>query len=348
MNEEEADGPKPPNTDIKNPLLGFITLVDSYSNSNEVFMKYKWNSSGNNDDYCVSSMNTFCDYPRRGEMNSRGIYVLPDAINTKIGFYDLSSFGTSPVIRSQSGSGGYYGGSCGFMDDDTAICVTLTTGDIYKYNITNNYEQVRIASNNPSGKGFESVLITKEKQILAAYKGRIYIYNSSGHYITYSGNSQQGGMYQMKEIRSNIILTAEYLYVYLHDISNTWNIIRHQLLHNAKTHNYHLTLELLEGNTGNIAIGGYKFVSGTYYGYVELFHLDEGNSTLLPKSNKRWVGDSDCHIYIIRKIQTGVMIFGGNDDCADICTWEYAVIPHKNPICFPLGGLLKRDIISLP
>ena len=291
-------------------------------------------------------MNTFSSYPMRGEMNSRGIYVLPDRYNTNIGFYDLSSFGTSPVIRSQSGYGGFWG-ACGFMDD-IAICATRTTGDIYKYNITNNYDQVRIANNNPSGYGFHSLLITKEKQILAAYGGCIYIYNSFGHYIGYSNNSQTSGyMCQMKEIRSNIILTAEYYYVYSHDISNTGNIIRHKLLDSSDTNKYYLTLEVLEGNTGDIAIGGY-YCQSYCSGYVELFHLDEDNSTLLPKSNKRWVQDYDCYIYIIREIQTGVIIFGGNYYCANICTWEYAVIPNKDPICFPRGGRDIWDIISLP
>ena len=287
-------------------------------------------------------MNTFISDPRRGEMNSRGIYVLPDRYNTNIGFYDLSSFGTSPVIRSQSGYGGW--NSCGFMDD-IAICATrYQSGDIYKYNITNNYEQERIPTNNPSGKGFESILITKEKQILAAYKGCIYIYNSSGHYITnsnHSDSSPTSSMYQMKEIRSNIIITAESNYVYLHDISNTGNIIRHKLLDYDDTKTLYLTLEVLEGNTGDIAIGGYTFSSAC----VELFHLDEDISTLLPIFNRRRKIDIfECSIGIIREIQTGILIFGG----CNICTWEYAVIPHKDPICFPHGGSYISDIISLP
>ena len=283
-------------------------------------------------------------------MNNRRIYVLPDLESTNIGFYDLSSFGTSPVIlRSQSGKG--YRGACGFMDNDIVICATLTTGDIYKYNITNNYEKVRIANNNPSGKSFQSVLVTKEKkQILAAHHGCIYIYNSSGAYIGYSDSSQTHHyMLQMKEIRPNIILAADDYYVYSHDISNIGNIIIHKLLDYRDTKTYYETLVVLEGNTGDIAIGGHYW-PGTWYGYVELFHLDEDNSTLLPISNKRWVGgDARCRIYIIREIQTGVIIFGGSSKCKDICIWEYAVLPHRDPICFPLGGGREiYDIISLP
>ena len=344
--EEEATPPRPPSTDIENPdpLLGFIT-VNNYPNY--AFRKYIWNSAGNSYEYSGSSMSTFSTSPRRGEMNNRRIYILTDNGNNHIGFYDLSFFGRSPVIKSQSGYGGHWG-SCGFMDENIVVCATHYTGDIYKYNITNNYEQVKIADNNPSGKGFASVLVTKEKHILAAYSGCIYIYNSSGAYIGYSDNSQRNYyMLQMKEIRENIILAADGEYVYSHDISNTGNIIKHKLLDYDNTKTRYYTLEVLEGNTGDIAIGGFDNSSGNWYGYVELFHLDEDNSALLPISNKRWVGeDTPCLIFIIREIQTGVIIFGGNG--CDICTWEYALLPNKYPICFPLGGLEIYDIISLP
>ena len=285
-------------------------------------------------------MSTFGIYPRRGEMNSRRIYVLPQ-VDEYIGFFDLSSFGTSPVIRSQS----HNGLSCAFMDDDIVVCTSGNTGGIYKYNITNNYDEVKIITNNPSGVSyFQNVLVTKEKHILAAYTGCIYIYDSSGAYIGYSNNSQTYYIIQMKEIRSNIILTTNGEYVYSHDIEN--NII-YLLLDKDDPKTIYQTLEVLERNTGDIAIGGYYY-SGTEYGYVELFHLYEDNSTLLPKSNKRWVGDTWCWIQIIREIQTGVIIFGGSYDCG-ICTWEYAVVPNKDPICFSIGdGHRIMDIMPLP
>ena len=64
-------------------------------------------------------MKTFGIEPRRGEMNNRGIYVLSDYNSKDIGFYDLSDFGASPIIRSQSGYGG--SGLCGFMDEDNVL-----------------------------------------------------------------------------------------------------------------------------------------------------------------------------------------------------------------------------------
>ena len=94
-------------------------------------------------------------------MNSQGIYVLPDNRSPDIAFYDLSHFGTSPVTRSQSGTGGCRG-NCAFMDDNTVICAARDTGDIYKYDLTNDYLQLKIASNNPSGNGFCELLVTEE------------------------------------------------------------------------------------------------------------------------------------------------------------------------------------------
>ena len=295
-------------------------------------------------------MSTFGISPERGEMNNRRIYCLPNS--HRIGFYDLSSFGTSPVIRSPQSDVWYNGGACGFMDDDIVICAVsiYPTVDIYKYYITNNYEEVTIATNTPSGvHGLQSLLVTKEKKhILAVSERCIYIYDSSGAYIGYSNNSQTyTDISQMKEIRSNIILTTNDEYVYSHDISNTGNTIIHLLLDKADPKTIYQTIEVLEGNIGDIAIGGYYY-SGTEYGYVELFNLHEDNSTLHPKSNKRWVGDNWCWIRIIREIQTGVIIFGGDMDCG-ICTWEYAVVPEKDPICFPIGeGRHIRDIMPLP
>ncbi len=121
------------------------------------------------------AINTFAGYPRRGEMNSNGIYVLPDFNSNNIGFYDLTQFeGNTPIIKSQSGPG-YWGGSCGFQDENTAVCATRTTGDIYKYDLNNNYQQQKISTANPSGNGFLSLLVTKDQNILAAYLGCIFI-----------------------------------------------------------------------------------------------------------------------------------------------------------------------------
>ena len=332
----------PENPENPNPLLGFIIL----DGTNEKFMKYKSTDSGNSFQ-SGSSINTFGTDPRRGEMNSAGIYVLPDGISNNIGFYNLSSFGTVLNIQSQSGRG-HRGGSCGFLDENTAVCATYTSGDIYTYDLTNNYLQVKIAHNNPSGNGFQALLVTKEKQIVAAYKGCIYIYNSTGSYLGYSNSSERSSIArQMKEIRENIIVTADSFSLYSHNISNPENSIKHKLLDMDNTQNGYYTIEVLEWNTGNIALGGHDYSTGTTYGYVELFHLDEDNDNLQPISNKRLLHGS-CFIRIIREIQTGVIIFGGDGGCADICTWEYAIVPDKDPICFPLGGRDIQDILALP
>ena len=150
----------------------------------------------------------------------------------------------------------------------------------------------------------------------------------------------------MKEIRENIIITIEFNYAFFHNISNPESTIIQHIVLNPSVMPLLYTIEVLEWNTGNIAIGGYELING--YGYVELFHLGEDNKKLQPISNKRWLQDADCYIRIIREIQTGVIIFGGSGGCADICTWEYAVDPHKVPLCFPLGGRHIWDIMALP
>ena len=152
----------------------------------------------------------------------------------------------------------------------------------------------------------------------------------------------------MEEVRSNIIVTAEFNYLHSHHISDPALTIRYKLLDYAQTDSKYCTIEGLIGNR-EIAIGGYYNSSGSIYGYVEIFNFGEDNASLQSKSNKRWVGlDSGCWIYIIREIQRGVIIFGEKTACSQICTWEYAVVPSKQPICFPLGGSEIHDIISIP
>ena len=283
-------------------------------------------------------------------MNNKGIYVLSDRDSKDIGFYDLSSFGAPPVIQSQPVTGS--AGSCGFIDENTALCATqYPDGDIYKYDVTNNYEQLKIADNNPSFLGFYNLLVTKDKKhILATCFGCMYIYTSSGDYLGYSNNSQEVfSVYQMKEIRGNIIVSVEDYSVYSRNINNPVDPTIHKLLDYVDTHTWYQTIEGLEWNTGDMAIGGYDNSSGTEYGYVQLFHLNEDNATLYPIPNKRWVGiHASCHIQIIREIQIGVIIFGGDTNCPDICTWQYAICPYKDSICFSIGSHDIQDIISIP
>ena len=341
--QENDPRPDPPTPENPNPLLGFIIVDDS----NNKLMEYKSTDSGNSFE-SGSFVNTFETSSTRGEMNSAGIYVLPGRFNN-IGFYNLSSFKTVFNIQTQSvpSPGGWGVISCGFLDENTVVCATYnTSGEIYTYDLTNNYLQNKIVDDNPSGNGFQAILVTKEKQIVTAYKGCIYIYNWTGSYLGYSNSSSGYNMYGMKEIRENIIITAEWYYIYSHNINNPENTIQHKLLNLYSTGILYYTIEVLEWNTGNIAIGGVAISTGS--SYVELFHLDEDNENLQSISNKRWVGQDRCDIRIIREIQTGVIIFGGRRDCAVICTWEYAVAPYKDPVCFPLGGRDIYDILALP
>ena len=292
---------------------------------------------------CGSSMSTFGGQPRRGEKNSRGIYVLPDRDSSNIGFYDLAPHGRPPEIRSQSGYGHW--GSCCFLNEDTVLCATRSTGDIYKYDLKNNYLQHKIANNPANTENcLETILVTKDKHILASFRGCIYIYSSSGSYLGKSNSYQTYSINQMKEIRTNVILTAEGDYVYSHNIANPTRTIAKNLLDNSDTQKVYRAIEGLKGNTGKIALGGMAYTSkSNYYGYVELFQLSGDNGSLQSIDSKRL--DDMCEIQIIREIMTGMLIFGGNSKCPKICTWEYDACPYQEPICYSLGGRDIRDII---
>ena len=152
----------------------------------------------------------------------------------------------------------------------------------------------------------------------------------------------------MQEVRRNIIVTAEEYYVYSHDISNPKNTIITKLLDGIKTRSWYYTIEGLYGGQGNMAIGGHSPNGMSWYGYVQLFHLDINNAKLHPIADKLWMNeDSNCYIRIIREIQVGVLVLGGDTNCEHICTWKYAVLPHQQPICFSIGGSYIYDIIPL-
>ena len=204
---------------------------------------------------------------------------------------------------------------------------------------------------------FETILVTQEKDMLAAYKESIYIYYSSGSYIEHQYNSPSSlMMYQMKKVSFwNDILINEASYINRDNIDVDFPgnpLVTNKLLDYSDTQTEYYTIKILEWDTDNIAIGGRTYPSGSSisYGYVELFHLDGyyQNSNLQSIPNKRWVGmDAGCRILIIREIQTGVIIFGGDDDCTNICTWEYVTTKYKEPICLPIGGRAIWDIVSL-
>ena len=56
----------------------------------------------------------------------------------------------------------------------------------------------------------------------------------------------------MKEVRENIILAAGYRVVHSHNINNPGSSIVHKLLEYNNTLIIYLTIEVLEGNTGDI------------------------------------------------------------------------------------------------
>ena len=339
IESEQVEDPREPTAETP-ALLGFVVVDDL----NKSLQEYKWTESGNTYEITESYMSTM-DHPTRGERNTRGIYVLNHWASGDIIIYDLASFETPSVNLTQSGEGGW--GNCGFLEDDIIVCASRSTGDIFTYNLTNNYHPQQIVANNPSENGYTTLLVTNDKKILTSWDGCIYIYASDGIYLGKSDSSRTNYMFQMKELRPNIIVAVEQDYVHLHDISDPENPIVENILNFAYTSIWYFTVEVLSVGTGDFALGGnaYDYISN---GYVELFHLDEDNTTLQPIPKKRWICDNYCIISIIREIQVGVLIFGGNINCEYICTWEYALTPHKGPTCFHLEGMDIYDLIALP
>ena len=321
------------------PLLKFIAL-DMITQS---FRVYEYSEGSSNYIYNMTSMSAS---GFRGCGNSAGIYLSPNGNNAEI--YDLSDFTTPPVVKSQSEGSGW-ASPCYFLDENTIISATSSTGIIYKYDVTNSYAQTTLNAG-AAGAGVNALIVTKDKNhIVAAMKGTIFIFNSSTGVL--EGTSVGGGssifqVNKLKEVRTNIILNAQNDVLYLHDISDPSNTIVRKIFENSETSHKYTHIEVLQSGEGNVAIGGMD--SATTKANLQLFHLEDDNSTLTPIPDKYWTEDLlNWYVFAIYEIHTGLLQFAF-DQHSYICTWEYAVVPHKDPTCFDIAGLQYLDLQPVP
>ena len=325
-----SDGPE--------PLLKFIALDESTSS----FRVYEYIEGSSTYEYNGSSMSYS---GHRGCGNSAGIYIVP-AFDDYARIYDLSSFSTPAVVISQSESSGFYQ-PCDFLDENTIIAATQNT-DIFKYDVTDNYAQTRI--NDGEGSGFNTLMVTKDKNhILAADRGSIYIFSASGALEGISANTGSTGTAKdLEEVRTDIILIAQPYFIYLHDISDPSSTIIRKIFDASETEYWYTVIEVLQSGEGNVAIGGKDQANSKVN--LQLFHIEDDNSTFTPIPDKYWAHDYPANLYVVtlKEIHVGLLLFAFKMN-SHICTWEYAAVPHKDPTCFDITELREiYDLLSVP
>ena len=158
---------------------------------------------------------------------------------------------------------------CFLYNYENAICVD-NVGYVKKYNfVTLQQSDLYYADS-----GLYSGIQTIYKLIVvgASSIGKIYILDKYGTQINTHTFSISPLKVSVAEVRRNIILTADISGVYLHNITDPYNIPDSTQLF---TGNLYYIIISLKSNEGDFAIGGHRM--SVNKGFVDIYSLSEGN-----------------------------------------------------------------------
>ena len=269
---------------------------------------------------------------RRGEMNEEGIYVSAGYASNNVKIYDMKyyNYPENKIQLLQSFSHTNFVFECFFKNSVSAICCNKN-GYIKEYDLSNpNSIPTPQVFNKTALDGLRSCMQTKDKkQIIAGGENKLYIldakYGTLQNTLDYSANGGYAD-YQIAEVRENILITADWSTASLHDSQNLGPSLKLTDIGN------YWTVIALENNLGDFAIGGES--SNTNLGFVYIEHLEVDNQTI---TNLKYVDNiqgNGCNIRVIKELKRGTIIFGGDNNCEEMCLWNYAAIPSQLPLCW--------------
>ena len=324
-------------------LLQFFTVT---SNDGIYFWEYEKESEEYKSKQMIASAKNGSH--RRGGINEEGIYVVAGYGNN-IKIYDMKyyNYPDHKIKLLQSSSHSYSVRECFFKNSVSAMCCDLN-GYINEYNLSNLHSvpTPTIFNKITALNTLHSCMKTKNKKyIVAGGAKKLYILDAEDGTLTNTLHYSNGGNFvqQIAEVRPNILVTADYNSASLHDIRDIQNIQNSIKLPDIGF--YHSVIAL-ESNPGDFAIGGEA--TSTHRGFVYIKHLDEDNQTINTLKYIRNIQGNDCDIFAIKELKRGTIIFGGDNDCTKICLWNYAAIPHQDPLCLDdqTGGIW--DFVGVP
>ena len=284
---------------------------------------------------------------RRGEMNEEGIYVSAGYSNNNIKIYDMKYYNYPEHKIQLLDSFSYTNGvsECFFKNSVSAICCDRD-GYIKEYDLSNpNSIPTPQIFNKTALDTLYSCMQTKDKkQIIAGGENKLYILNVEDgtvqNTLDYSAN---GGneVYQIAEVRENILITADFSTASLHDSQNMGPSIK------LTDIGYYYTVIALKSNLGDFAIGGMS--ESTSLGFVYIEHLEEDNQTITNLKYVDTIQGASCDIWVIKELKRGTIIFGGTSACEEMCLWNYVANPNQFPLCWDdqtTGDIY--DIVGVP
>ena len=268
----------------------------------------------------------------RGEMNDEGIYVSAGYGSDNVKIYDMKYYNYPEhriqLLDSFSHTNDVW--ECFFKNSVSAICCDID-GYIKEYDLSNpNSIPTPQVFNKTALDGLTSCMQTKDKkQIIAGASKKLYILDAVDgtlqNTLDYSANGGYAA-YQIAEVRENILITADDSTASFHDSQNMGPSLKL-----TDIGNYEAVIAL-KSNLGDFAIGGNS--DSTNRGFVYIEHLEEDNQTI---TNLKYVDNiqgEGCCITVIKELKRGIIIFGGDNDCREMCLWNYVAIPNQLPLCW--------------
>ena len=283
----------------------------------------------------------------RGEMNEEGIYVSAGEFSNDVKIYDMKYYNYPEhkiqLLDSFSHTDIVY--ECFFKNSVSAICCD-DDGYIKEYDLSNpNSIPTPQVFNKSALDTLYSCMQTKDKKhIIAGGENKLYILDAEEgtlqKILDYSANGESS-VRQIAEVRENILITADFSTASLHDSQNMGPSLK------LTDIGYYEAVIALESNLGDFAIGGLSL--NTNRGFVYIKHLEEDNQTI---TNLKYIDNIQgygCEILVIKELKRGTIIFGGDDDCTEMCLWNYVTIPNQLPLCWydQTDGYIY-DIVGVP
>ena len=269
---------------------------------------------------------------RRGEMNEEGIYVLGGGGSLKVQIYDMKYYNYPDkkiqLLNSFSDSNSVSVSECIFTNSVSVLCCDRG-GYIKEYDLSNPHSiPPPTVFNKTALSDLQSLIQTKDKKyIIAGGKYIFYILDAKDGTLKNTHSTGKGWSMQIAEIRPNILAIASWIGTYEYDIKDIQNITP---LPSGQYYGGHYTVIALNSNLGDFAVGG-NYLSR---GFVYIHHLEEDNRTITFIKKIDNIPGDECFIRIIRELKKGVILFGGDSSCTQMCLWKYMAIPSQEPQCW--------------
>ena len=281
----------------------------------------------------------------RGQMNWDGIYIVAGASSNNVKIYFMNYYDEAnqriKLLRTFPHS--FPVQECFYKTSETAICCD-EGGYIMAYDLAdpNSIPFPSVFNTTELDSIYSCILTKNKKYIIACSNRKLYIINAKDgnlqkthNYLPNEGNHA----IQIAEVRPNIVMTADYSAVYIHDITDITN-----MPDSVKLEEYpylYYSIISLQRNTGDIAFGGKRINDG----FVSLCNLKD-NKDIACTYGFIDSYKTGCNIKTIKELRKGNILFGGSG-CERWNYWNYDSSLGK-PVINHFDEDYITDFVAIP